>query len=104
MADADFIGTSQVAVFNPADLASSVTFTTVDDLDPEPDEAFTVTLQSDVVLGADGIATITILTNDDAAGVVGFNVRKILTHFLASTAPTNLRFRRSVKQGSQKDK
>lgn len=64
-------------MFQPDDLTSSVTFSTVDDEIPEPDEEFTVTLQStsdEVVIGDQSSAVVTITANDDAAGILSFEV------------------------------
>ena len=54
-----------------------MTFSTIDDVIPEPAEVFTVILQStsdQVVIGDQSTADITIPANDDAAGIFSFEV------------------------------
>ena len=54
-----------------------MTFSTIDDVIPEPAEMFTVTLQStsdQVVIGDQSTSDITIPANDDAAGIFSFEV------------------------------
>ncbi|XP_022110249.1 G-protein coupled receptor 98-like isoform X2 [Acanthaster planci] len=78
-ASADFIGTNFILSFptGPGTLTQEGTFYSFDDDLPEPDEAFpvTVTVLSDsATVGNPSTATVTIAANDDAFGVIGFDV------------------------------
>lgn len=67
-----------MAVFQPTDVASTVTFTSVDDAIPEPMEVFPlriVSTHADVVLGALNTAAVALEANDNAAGIFSFLVQ-----------------------------
>ncbi|XP_038076858.1 adhesion G-protein coupled receptor V1-like isoform X2 [Patiria miniata] len=78
-ANADFVGNNFVLSF-PAGSATSVqegTFYSSDDDNPEPDEPFSVTMtviSGGAVIGDPSTTTVTIAANDDAFGVIGFDV------------------------------
>ena len=76
--DEDIISPSIVVTFQPADLTSTVTIATVNDDIPEKSEVFEMRLtstDSQVVVGGQHTATITIPANDFAAGNFSFQVR-----------------------------
>lgn len=76
------MGSSHVAAFQPSDTESQVIFATIDDAIPEPDEVFQMQLQAtdtETVIGSQNMASITIVANDNAAGVFGFQVSLLCT-------------------------
>ncbi|XP_067885769.1 adhesion G-protein coupled receptor V1 [Heterodontus francisci] len=79
----DFEGTSAVARLLTAETNKTVYIAVKDDDFPEADETFVfyLTLQgtsADVMLGIPNIATVTILSNDNAFGIISFNVSSIV--------------------------
>lgn len=73
--DADVIGTSQNIQFQAGDTFGECKFTVVDDKIPEADETYAIEL---IVSGSGtvvspSVAYLTILANDDAFGIIGFN-------------------------------
>ncbi|KAJ8285558.1 hypothetical protein GJAV_G00028220 [Gymnothorax javanicus] len=78
----DFLGITQVASLQDSDTNRTV-FITVDDDDiPEADETFLFRLQSSsngVTVGTPNTASITILSNDNAFGIISFNSTSMIT-------------------------
>ena len=73
--DADVIGTSQNIQFQAGDTDGECKFTVADDKIPEANETFAIEL---IVSGSGtvvspSVAYLTILANDDAFGIIGFN-------------------------------
>lgn len=73
--DADVIGTSQNIQFQAGDTFGECKFTVADDKIPEADETYAIEL---IVSGSGtvvspSVAYLTILANDDAFGIIGFN-------------------------------
>jgi len=73
--DADVIGTSQNIQFQAGDTDKECKFTVADDNIPEANETYAIEL---IVSGSGtvispSVAYLTILANDDAFGIIGFN-------------------------------
>ena len=67
---------SQVVKFKPNQNAGSCVFTIVDDAIPEGNETFSVDLSipgGNGITASPSVAYLTILANDDAFGIIGFN-------------------------------
>ena len=67
---------SQVVEFKPNQNSGSCVFTIVDDAIPEGNETFSVDLSipgGNGITASPSVAYLTILANDDAFGVIGFN-------------------------------
>lgn len=72
----DVDGLSQVVEFRPNQNSGSCVFTIVNDAVPEGNETFSVDLAVSVGNGitvSPSVAYLTILANDDAFGIIGFN-------------------------------
>ncbi|GCB66672.1 hypothetical protein scyTo_0007916 [Scyliorhinus torazame] len=79
----DFEGTSAVAQLLTTETNKTVYIAVKDDDFPEADETFVFSLRlqgtsADVMLGIPNIATVTILSNDNAFGIVSFNMSSIV--------------------------
>ncbi|XP_038661208.1 adhesion G-protein coupled receptor V1 isoform X3 [Scyliorhinus canicula] len=79
----DFEGTSAVAQLLTTETNKTVYIAVKDDDFPEADETFAFSLRlqgtsADVMLGIPNIATVTILSNDNAFGIVSFNMSSIV--------------------------
>ncbi|KAG8524634.1 Adhesion G-protein coupled receptor V1 [Galemys pyrenaicus] len=71
----DFIPSSGELIFEPGDREAVIAINILDDAVPEEEESFRVQLKSPkggAEIGINGYVNITILSNDDAYGVVGF--------------------------------
>ncbi|XP_066129903.1 adhesion G-protein coupled receptor V1 [Saccopteryx bilineata] len=71
----DFIPSSGELIFEPGDREAVITVNILDDTIPEEEESFRVQLKNPkggAEIGINGYVKITILSNDDAYGVVGF--------------------------------
>ncbi|KAI4570105.1 hypothetical protein MJT46_007399 [Ovis ammon polii x Ovis aries] len=71
----DFIPSSGELIFEPGDKEAIIAVNVLDDTVPEEDESFRVQLKNPkggAEIGINGYVQITILSNDDAYGVVGF--------------------------------
>uniref|UniRef100_A0A8C3XBP1 Adhesion G-protein coupled receptor V1 n=1 Tax=Catagonus wagneri TaxID=51154 RepID=A0A8C3XBP1_9CETA len=71
----DFIPSSGELIFEPGDKEAIIAVNILDDIVPEEDESFRVQLKNPkggAEIGINGHVKITILSNDDAYGVVGF--------------------------------
>ena len=79
-----FLCRSTVLTFVPGQLYHRVVVEIIDDSTPELDEQFSVQLlepMGGAVLGTQSSLTVTILTNDNAYGLVGFaNVSRTVSH------------------------
>ena len=67
---------SQVVKFKPNQNSGSCVFTIVDDAIPEGNETFSVDLSipgGNGIMASPSVAYLTILANDDAFGIIGFN-------------------------------
>ena len=67
---------SQVVVFKPNQNSGSCVFTIEDDAIPEGNETFSVDLSipgGNGIMASPSVAYLTILANDDAFGIIGFN-------------------------------
>lgn len=74
-AQGDVIGLSQNIQFQPGDNSGECIFTIAEDETPEANETFAIEL---IVTGSGtvvspSVAYLTILANDDAFGIIGFN-------------------------------
>ena len=72
----DVDGLSQVVEFRPNQNSGSCVFTIVDDAIPEGNETFSVDLSipgGNGIMASPSVAYLTILANDDAFGIIGFN-------------------------------
>ncbi|VTJ60831.1 Hypothetical predicted protein [Marmota monax] len=71
----DFIPSSGELIFEPGDREATIAVNILDDVVPEEEESFKVQLKNPkggAEIGSNGYVKITILSNDDAYGVVGF--------------------------------
>ncbi|XP_004678196.1 PREDICTED: G-protein coupled receptor 98 [Condylura cristata] len=71
----DFIPSSGELIFEPGDTEAVIAINILDDTVPEEEESFRVQLKNPrggAEIGVNGYVNITILSNDDAYGVVGF--------------------------------
>uniref|UniRef100_A0A2K6F8J3 Adhesion G-protein coupled receptor V1 n=1 Tax=Propithecus coquereli TaxID=379532 RepID=A0A2K6F8J3_PROCO len=71
----DFIPSSGELIFEPGDKEATIVVNILDDIVPEEEESFKVQLKNPkggAEIGINGSVTITILSNDDAYGVVAF--------------------------------
>ncbi|XP_069348971.1 adhesion G-protein coupled receptor V1 [Eulemur rufifrons] len=71
----DFIPSSGELIFEPGDKEATIVVNILDDVVPEEEESFKVQLKNPkggAEIGINGSVTITILSNDDAYGVVAF--------------------------------
>ncbi|XP_072038274.1 adhesion G-protein coupled receptor V1-like [Amphiura filiformis] len=77
-AGSEFVGTSQVILFSQsASETKQAAFLANDDIDPEAAESFTLTaavFSGDAIIVNPSQAVVTIPANDDAFGVIGFDV------------------------------
>ena len=72
----DVVGLTKNAEFQPNEDSKSCTFTIKQDTTPEANETFSVELiviQGSGSVVSPSVAYLTILANDDAFGIVGFN-------------------------------
>ncbi|XP_073933195.1 adhesion G-protein coupled receptor V1 isoform X3 [Castor canadensis] len=71
----DFIPSSGELIFEPGDREATIAVNILDDMVPEEEESFRVQLKNPkggAEIGLNGYVKITILSNDDAYGVIGF--------------------------------
>ncbi|KAL2779432.1 adhesion G-protein coupled receptor V1 precursor [Daubentonia madagascariensis] len=71
----DFIPSSGELIFEPGDKEATIVVNILDDIVPEEEESFKVQLRNPkggAEIGINGSVTITILSNDDAYGIVAF--------------------------------
>ena len=73
--DADVIGTSQNIQFQARVTSGECRFTIADDEIPEANETFAIELivTGSGIVVSPSVAYLTILANDDAFGIIGFN-------------------------------
>ena len=71
----DFVSTSDTGVFGSGITSSTCTFTVRDDNTPEANETFLVQIfinSGVATIGANNVAYLTILSNDDPYGIIQF--------------------------------